>query len=257
MAFSGSDAQANGSFGMQGSCYVKLKYTADWQQRGPREDSDQHGYRSHVADRVQAADPIKHAPQYLRESRGDSHSSYQADRNGPNESPQHGGKYFDAIGPEREPYCDLFNPLRHRVANQTEQAHHCEKDRNAAQQADDSRNPFHRGDILAEAGHERGNGWIEPSFHAACNRLDSWRDSVRIASRPDQNRHSGEIIGRGRIVNLRRIGVVEFHGACVADHAYHDIIALLPKLSDWVFTRPALAGERLAEDDRVLFAVSE
>ena len=51
-AFPGTDAQANGSFGMQGSCYVKLKGTADWQQRGRREDSDQHGHRSHVADRV-------------------------------------------------------------------------------------------------------------------------------------------------------------------------------------------------------------
>src|ERR1017187_7767803 len=172
---------------MQNSRYVKLESTADWQRRSRSKDGDQDCHRSRVADRIQTADTVESAAQYLREARGYRHSGYQSEKDGPRESPQHRGKYLGAIGPEREPDRDFFGPLRHGVAYETEKAHDCEKDSNAAQRTDDRRELFHLGDILAEAGCERGNGWIESSVDAACNRLDGWRESVRIASRPDQD----------------------------------------------------------------------
>ncbi len=68
-----------------------------------------------------------------------------------------------------------FVLLRHGIADKTEKANDCEENRNAAQQADDRRNLLHLGDILAKAGCERGNGWIESGVDAASNRLDGWR----------------------------------------------------------------------------------
>src|ERR1700678_3788776 len=96
-------AKTSELFGVQNSCYFKLKRTADWQRRSRSKDSDQGGHRSPVADRIQTADTVESATQYLREASGDSHPGHQSEKDRPRELPQHGGKYLDAIGPERQP----------------------------------------------------------------------------------------------------------------------------------------------------------
>ena len=130
-----------------------------WAACSRSEDGDQDGHRSRVADRIQAADPVKHATQNLREAGGDGHSGDQAEQDGPGESAQHGGKDLDAIGSDREPDGNFFGSLRYGVADQTEQAHDGEEDGNAAQQADDGRDLLRLRNIFAKAGGERRDGW--------------------------------------------------------------------------------------------------
>jgi hypothetical protein len=60
-AYFGADAKAKVLFGMQNSCYVKLKRTPDWQRRSRGKDGEQDGHRSHVADRIQTADTVESA----------------------------------------------------------------------------------------------------------------------------------------------------------------------------------------------------
>ena len=69
-------AKTSELFGVQNSCYFKLKRTADWQRRSRSKDSDQGGHRSHVADRIQTTDTVKPATEYLRKASGQGYSGH-------------------------------------------------------------------------------------------------------------------------------------------------------------------------------------
>lgn len=256
-AFFITNPKTNGSFGMQNSCYIQLKGAADWRQRSSNKEGDQNCYCSRIAGGIQTADTVKHAAQYLRKACVDGHTDDQADQNWPGKSAHYGVKYLNATGPERESNGDFFGALRHGVADQAKKAYDCEEDGNAAKQADHGRELFCLENVLTEPGCERGDSWMESGIDATSNRLEGRRESPGIAGRSHQNRHIGNIVGRGRIVNLGRIRVVEFHGARIAHNPDHDAVAFFPLFSDWVFAWPALARQGLAEDDCILFAVTE
>jgi hypothetical protein len=55
---------------MQNACYIQLEGSTDWRQGSSRQNSDQEGDRTEVADRIQTTDTIENTAQNLRESGG-------------------------------------------------------------------------------------------------------------------------------------------------------------------------------------------
>ena len=58
-AFFSTKAKMTELFGVQNSCYVEPKGTADGQRRSRGKDGDQDGRCTDVADGIQTADPVK------------------------------------------------------------------------------------------------------------------------------------------------------------------------------------------------------
>ena len=131
--------------------------------------------------------------------------------------------------------------MRNSEAYQTKKAHHREENRNATQQADDGCGLLGLRNIFAEACRQRRDGWIQLRVDAPRNCFDGRRERAWITGRTHQHSHTRKIIGARRIIDLRRVCVVHFHGPRVAHHADHNVFAVLPLLSDRVIVRPALA----------------